>query len=306
MGLWRDALISGMPLSQTPEWGRAAAELQTEAFLIFSPERRTSALFLVSGSEAECVNGPVLDWDRIHDSKDLNEQISMSVYALLQAAPGVSKVMLRPRLDQAQFERLQAGLAFPIDGVDRSCTLQIPIQASRKEQWRDLSPRIRHEVTRGLREGAVASRLELESGLEGFWERVSPFYRARNLVIPSLNWVRRLLDEKGGISGDLISVRHESSQSLSEILVLQSGASGIYFYGHESRGRSCPNISLNALAQWEALQWARERGASFYDLNGLRHPEATETADYLGVDRYKRKYRGQEIFYFNPRIVFAG
>ena len=230
----------------------------------------------------------------------------MSVYALLQAAPGVSKVTLRPRLDQTQFERIQEGLAFPMDGVERSCTLQIPITSSPEEQWKGLSPRIRHEVSRARREGATSSRLELESGLQGFWDRVSSFYRARHLVIPPFHWVRTLLEDRAGLTGELITVRHEGSESLSEILILQSGASVVYLYGHESRGMACPNISLNALAQWEALQWARERGAAIYDLNGLRHPEATETGDYLGVDRYKRKYRGREIFYFNPRIVFAG
>ncbi|NDG85943.1 MAG: hypothetical protein EBX52_13020, partial [Proteobacteria bacterium] len=145
--LWRAMRLPDLPLSQELSWGRAVLAIESGAWIVFSPERRVSALFMISGTDAECVNGPVLDWSGIESARELNERIGTVVYALHQAHPALQNIRLRPRLLKEQFEFLRTHSAFPLDQVDRACTAVIRLKSTPEEQWRALPGRVRHEVS---------------------------------------------------------------------------------------------------------------------------------------------------------------
>jgi hypothetical protein len=105
----------------------------------------------------------------------------------------------------------------------------------------------------------------------------------------------------------LISASHEQSESSGEMLLLLCGGVGIYFFAHETRSETCPKISLNVCAQWEAIKICIRTGVRHYDLNGVSDPNSIEEGkeSYSGVDFYKRKFKGREVLYFNPIICFG-
>jgi peptidoglycan pentaglycine glycine transferase (the first glycine) len=90
-----------------------------------------------------------------------------------------------------------------------------------------------------------------------------------------------------------------TGEALAGVMAFALGRSAWYFYGASSdreRNRMAPY-----LAQWEAMRWARGRGAATYDLWGV--PDADEAAleaefetrhDGLwGVYRFKRGFGGR-------------
>ncbi len=92
-----------------------------------------------------------------------------------------------------------------------------------------------------------------------------------------------------------------AGQPLAGVMAFALGERAWYFYGASSdqeRPRMAPY-----LAQWEAIRWARSRGAHWYDLWGV--PDEDEAAleagfetraDGLwGVDRFKRGWGGQLV-----------
>ncbi|MBU6154612.1 MAG: hypothetical protein KGP28_09955 [Bdellovibrionales bacterium] len=307
--LYRDLYVPGFPLSQTLEWGYALRDEVQVPFVVFSPERRVASLFTVSGTLAECVNGPVLDWSRIHSARELNEQVSMVVYALHKSNSGLRSIRIRPRLQEKEFVFLREHLAFPLDQVDEARSMILDLQETEDAQLRALPARIRNEISRSLRSGVRVVSRETSDGISDFWGFTREFYRERGLPLPEEEWIRGLLfgNRDWALKSKLISAFHEESGSQASLLLVWFGGVALYFFAHEIRTSSCPKISLNVCAQWEAMMACIRSGVRHYDLNGVLAPhEASKEAEpYRGVDFYKRKFKGREVEYRSPTICFG-
>ncbi len=290
--------------SQTPDWGLAGIHLGVEPILVFSPERRISALFLRSGTEAECVNGPVYDWSCNRTAAEQNELIGMTVHALIQCRPNITRVTLRPRLQEKDLDSFLEKSAFPTDGVDRSSTLRLKLDTPEEGGlFESLGSRIRHEVRRAIRDHSRAEHLDAKMAIDDFWNRCSSFYTKKNLWLPSREWIHQLLarPDSGAL---LIRAIHEPSQSTCELLAFPAGRCVFNLFAAESRSTSCPNLSLNALAQWEAMRAFRARGYRTYDLNGISNP-GSHDPEFQGVDTYKRKFKGELLQFAHPLLRFG-
>ncbi len=306
--LWKRLSHHNTPVSQTLAWGKSIDSIHGKSILVFSPERNISGLFMIEGSRAECVNGPVLDWTSIQDASSLNEQVSLVVYALHQSHPQTTEVLLRPRLLESQFKFLEQHLAFPIEQCDQAQTMTLALKGDEQSLFLSLPAKIRHEIKRAENSNIEYSVRDARENLENFWSRTVEFYQSKSLFIPPHEWIKSLITNSvDPISSSIITVRHQPSQSVSEIMILHLHGISFYFYAYEMRTESCPNISLNTYAQWQALCLSQTKGSHTYDLNGLLHPSQKSEDDhhYRGVDFYKRKFKGQELNYFSPLIQFG-
>ena len=96
-------------------------------------------------------------------------------------------------------------------------------------------------------------------------------------------------------SGDtvLLLAEHEG-KLLAGIMVHRFGSEATYLYGASSEeGR---NLMPNHLLQAEAMQWARERGATRYDLFGIADTDDPDEP-LAGVTRFKAGFGGSTIHY---------
>ncbi|MCA9934214.1 MAG: peptidoglycan bridge formation glycyltransferase FemA/FemB family protein, partial [Anaerolineales bacterium] len=131
---------------------------------------------------------------------------------------------------------------------------------------------------------AFAQLMRLTGERDGFGVHATDYYkRAYEVFAP--DDVALLLAEFEG-------------RPLSAVMVFKNGPRAAYLYGassNEERNRM-PNYAV----QWAAIQWAKERGCTSYDLWGI--PDATpdeleaqfsERSDGLwGVYRFKRGFGG--------------
>ena len=299
------------PLSQTLAWGKAIETAQGNVITVFSPDQCAFALYHFNNEElAECTNGPCLNWNLIQDQQKLEQMLSTLVYAFHQAKPKVKKIKIKPRLEEAQFQFLEKNLSFPIDLIEKTQTLLVPVLQNEEDRWRHLSPRIRSEIKRSQKQDLVITTSEGIDGIELFWAELEKFYQLKKLFLPPLHWIQTFLIEgkKCGIESQRIKVEEKNSQSFCEILVLHFQSNSYYFFAHETRTPQCPKVSLNVIAQWEALRCASQNKTINYDLNGVLHPEQSEDqkTSYSGVDLYKRKFKGVLLNRLSPEIGFGG
>jgi hypothetical protein len=289
--------------SQTLAWAEASLTLGAGCHVIFSPESEISAVFILGEGHAECVNGPVFDWNALRSAEEQNELIGMCVHALLKSAPKTTSVSLRPRLEENELNLFEKRSAFPFDSVDRSATLEFDLQVeSERRLLQSLGQRIRHEINRSLRAGSQTTIIDPVSGIVDFWGKVMPFYRSRGLWIPDLTWAQAMC------RGPDVAIRiyrtvHPASGAEDQALVLKSGNRAYNLFSCSTRGEA--NLNLNALTQWTALRDQRASGVLKYDLNGILHPSASESGSFRGVDLHKRKFKGIEVRHSNPLIRFG-
>ncbi len=83
-----------------------------------------------------------------------------------------------------------------------------------------------------------------------------------------------------------------NGQLLAGIFVSVFARQAIYLYGASSNEQR--HLMPNYLLQWEAIRWAKSRGASSYDFWGIPETEA-EDESMAGVYRFKRGWGGRVV-----------
>ncbi len=134
---------------------------------------------------------------------------------------------------------------------------------------------------------AVYPLLQETSQRDGFPIHARAYYEA-------------LLRDMSGVSR-LTIARHDGDV-LAAVFVAAFGREAIYLHG--ASGALKRNLMPTYLIQWDAMQWARARGCTFYDLWGIpedvtdleAEPEAQE-GGLWGVYRFKRGFGGRLVRY---------
>ena len=81
---------------------------------------------------------------------------------------------------------------------------------------------------------------------------------------------------------------------LAGLIVHRFGKEATYLYGASSDEHR--NVMAPQLLQWEAMQWAKARGATRYDLFGIANSD-DEDDPLAGVTRFKAGYGGRVVHY---------
>ncbi len=135
---------------------------------------------------------------------------------------------------------------------------------------------------------AFYEMMQTTGGRDGFGVHSQEYYqRAYELFVPS-------------DSAELFVAEYEG-KPLAAVMVFISGNRAWYMYGASNNEER--NRMPTYLVQWEAMRWAKERGAVLYDLYGVpdydeahleKHFNGTQRNEGLwGVYRFKRGWGGE-------------
>jgi lipid II:glycine glycyltransferase (peptidoglycan interpeptide bridge formation enzyme) len=161
------------------------------------------------------------------------------------------------------------------------------IQAGWKPKWRyNTRLAVRHGVT--VREADTVedlarwyALLRVTSARDKFTTRSEEYYRRF--------WQ---MGRKDGATALLLA--EYEGMLLSGMIVHLFGDEATYVYGASSNEHR--NVMAPQLLQWEAMQWARARGATRYDLFGIAATD-DEHDPLAGVSRLKAGYGGRVVHY---------
>ena len=212
-------------------------------------------------------------------------------------ASGAFALILEPNADDPEADGL-AGLGFTPSAmsIQPATSLRVELRGSEEEILDRMHQKTRYNIGLAGRRGVsvrpwgdpqgFAAMLRATGDRQGFGVHTPAYYRdAYNLFHPR-GEAELLLAEKDG-------------ESLAALMVFGCGPGAWYLYGASTTSRR--ELMATYLLQWEAMRWARGRGAAWYDLWGV--PDASleeleagfeERKDGLwGVYRFKRGFGGQ-------------
>jgi lipid II:glycine glycyltransferase (peptidoglycan interpeptide bridge formation enzyme) len=162
-----------------------------------------------------------------------------------------------------------------------------------------MKPKTRYNIGLARKKGVLARAAQTPADVERFLDLLRATGRRDGFGVHAPDYYRRAYDLFHAAGQCELLLAEYEGQALAGVMVFALGKRAWYFYGAssgEERQRMAPY-----LAQWEAMRWARARGALSYDLWGV--PDEDEPAleaqfeqrrDGLwGVYRFKRGFGGQ-------------
>jgi Acetyltransferase (GNAT) domain len=217
----------------------------------------------------------------------------------LQAAGSVS-LTVNPYWAQAEARQIEAGLGalgfVPLvrRNAPHSHSLVIDLTRSETDIFGSFRESTRRAIKRAQKMGLVVAPAEAEQDMEAF-HHLSIRAAAANGLQPLERgylvrlWQQCLADQRYGLC---LLARYQG-QLVSAHIALKHGVRAEYVYAPSwlDCHRDLPKNHLNV---WEAVQWARARGCSTYDMGGyvLNAPEGSQVA---GVNQFKLGFTRTQV-----------
>ena len=279
---------SGWQPTRLALWDEQAHQMVAAAQIL---RRGAPLLPLGVGHLAYLPKGPVIDWSQT----PICEAFFSQLHVLLRKQ-GAIALLLEPGPEIDTIEGAAATKYLAACGTRRTHAIQ-PLRtivldlapeeeallAQMKEKWRY---NVRLAARKGVTVRDAASiedlrlwydLLQVTSQRDQFGVHTFDYYRrAWELFVPS-GKARLLLAEHEG-------------RLLAGIFVALFAHQGLYLYGASSN--ELRQLMPNYLLQWEAIRWAKQRGARLYDFWGIPDTDAEEEA-MAGVYRFKRGWGGR-------------
>ena len=159
--------------------------------------------------------------------------------------------------------------------------------AQMKEKWR-------YNVRLGSRKGVTVRVAETRADVEAWYRLLQTTGERDDFGIHTLDYYARaweLFAPSG--QGRLLLAEHEG-QLLAGIFLGLFARQAIYLYGASSNEQR--QLMPNYVLQWEAIRWAKSRGARQYDFWGI--PATNDESEAMaGVYRFKSGWGGRVVQY---------
>lgn len=182
-------------------------------------------------------------------------------------------------------------------------TIIIDLKRPLEEIWGALDKRARWGVRK-------AERLGLEAKVADNWQEWEEYYhlhvlhsREKQYPTSPRSFFREMFKLHDKNMSRLFIAKHEE-QMIAGSLFLAYKENMVFL--QNSSSDTFRKFNPNNLLQWKSIEWAKENGATTYDINGLPPEETT----YLrGIYDYKKRWDGRVhwfYYYVNRRALYAG
>jgi lipid II:glycine glycyltransferase (peptidoglycan interpeptide bridge formation enzyme) len=169
----------------------------------------------------------------------------------------------------------------------------VDLKASEDEMLARQKQKTRYNIRLAAKKGVVVSQARPDD--VGRWYRLYEVTARRDgFVIHGLDYYRDVLAILQPAGMAALMLAHHEGDLLAGIVVFAFGDKAQYIYGASSTEKR--NFMAPYLLQWEGMRWARNQGASIYDLWGIPD-RLEENEDLWGVYRHKRGYGGEIVRY---------
>jgi lipid II:glycine glycyltransferase (peptidoglycan interpeptide bridge formation enzyme) len=276
-------------LLQSAAWGELKARHGWRPLRLLGETAGAQVLirrFIPGLSLAYVPRGPVGDWRPL-------------LPTIIEAArdAGTFALVLEPDADDPQAVDLEAlGFVRAARSVQPATSLRVDLRGEEAEILGRMHQKTRYNIGLASRRGVVvrpwadpdgfAAMLRATGDRQGFGVHTHGYYRDAYELFHPQGEAEILLAEKNG-------------DALGALMVFGCGSGSWYLYGASTTTHR--ELMATYLLQWEAMRWARRRGAAWYDLWGV--PDAsrdeleagfeTRSDGLWGVYRFKRGFGGE-------------
>jgi peptidoglycan pentaglycine glycine transferase (the first glycine) len=176
-------------------------------------------------------------------------------------------------------------------------TVRIDLRGPVEEILASMRSATRQKIRKATRKGIVV-REAGASGLAAFGEVLAATGRRQGFAPYPVAYYAEILEQFGdGQRATLLLAEHEG-EVLSGAVIVGYGDTVVYKMGGWSGDSTAPRP--NELMHWQAMQWAKERGYRYYDLDGISPSVAR--AVLAGEELPESGHRGPTFF----KLGFGG
>jgi len=184
-----------------------------------------------------------------------------------------------------------AGWRFSQDQVQFRNTVQLDLRQSQDELLAAMKQKTRYNIRLAARKGVMVRR-GTRDDLGLLFRMYAETAERDGFIIRPLSYYRNAWGSfiEAGLACPLIA--EYQGEALGAVILFAFGERAWYMYG-ASRDAHRDKMP-NQLLQWEAICWARDQGASIYDMWGAPN-EFVEQDPMYGVWRFKEGFGGQVV-----------
>lgn len=307
--IW-DRFVEEHPLGhvlQSWEWGELKAttgwqpvrlalwNTQTQRIVAAAQVLRRGAphVPLWCGHLAYVPRGPLLDWSQAELSitffKQLDRFLRRQGALALRIEPGLEADAPQVQYMQKYLPALSARSVPPVQPWR---TIMLDLRASEDELRARMKEKWRYNIGLAARRGVQVRVASVLADVQAWYSLLQTTGERDQFGIHTLDYYvqvwKRLAEQEQAV---LLLAEYEG-QLLAGIFVTLFAREAIYLYGASSNEHR--NRMPNYLLQWEAIRWARQRGALRYDLWGI--PETDDEDEAMaGVYRFKSGWGGRVV-----------
>lgn len=250
---------------------------------------------LALGHLAYIPRGPVLDWQQPELAhiffSQLDRYVRKQGALALRWEPDV-EVGTPDGEAMERFIRTRRAATVPPVQPGRSIVLDLApdeerLLAQMKEKWR-------YNVRLGTRKGVQVRQASSPADVQAWYTLLQTTGDRDQFGIHSLAYYQRVWELYAPTDNLRLLLAEHDGQLLAGIMVVIMGSQAIYLYGASSNQQR--QLMPNYVLQWEAMRWAKQRGAQLYDFWGIPASDAEDEA-MAGVYRFKRGWGGRIVQY---------
>jgi Uncharacterized protein involved in methicillin resistance len=250
------------------------------------------------GHLAYIPRGPVLDWSQpavcTFFLSELHRYLRGHGALALRCEPDVEEGTAQGELVRQCFSASGIGSIRHVHAVQPLRTILLDLAPSETELLAQMKEKWRYNVRLGSRKGVTVRDATSLADVSTWYALLQTTGERDSFGIHTLAYyqeVWQLYAPSGAVR--LLLAEHEG-QLLAGIFVGLIAGQAIYLYGASSNEQR--KLMPNYVLQWEAIRWARERGARSYDFWGIPDTDAEDEA-MAGVYRFKRGWGGRVVQY---------
>ena len=280
---------------QSWEWAEAQATLGHKIFrlAVFNADKTPALAFIYKiaakrGTFLFCPHGPLLDWDREEDFKELiaylkqlAEREKCSFIRLSPLAPASEKI-------KKLFKKYSFREA-PIHMMHPELTWQLDIAPSEIELFKNMEKINRYSIKRALKLGVEIKSYSDTKNIGEFYKLYLQTAKRQGFVPFSQDYIAKEFEIFSCQNKILLYFALYRGETVATAIIIF--ANGSAFYHHGASIRKYSNIPAAELLQWRAIKEARRRNLAIYNFWGIA-PETTGNHPWLGLSKFKKGFGG--------------
>lgn len=273
--------------------------------------KTVSPLPLSLGHLAYIPRGPVLDWQQpaLYETffALLDTYLRRQGAVVLRWDPDVAD-------DTAVYQSLQKYLrargSRNVPPVQPLRTIVLDLEPPEERLLAQMKEKWRYNIRLGTRKGVTIRVAQSSEDVRSWYQLLQTTGERDQFGVHNENyyvWVWETFAPRNELR--LLLAEHNGTL-LAGIFVSVLGGQAIYLYGASSNEQR--QLMPNYVLQWEAIRWAKQRGARLYDFWGIPATDSEDEA-MSGVYRFKRGWGGRILRYaggyehvYRPLIMILG
>jgi len=311
-----DAFISNQPtghLLQSWGWGELKASVgwhhlrlalwdREQQSIIAAAQvlRRTAAhLPLPAGHLAYIPRGPVCDWSCPAVTSPFpypTYQIMLSELNRYLKRQGALALQMEPALEVGKQQSteitkyLHAGGFHAVQTIQPARTILLDITSDEESLLAHMKEKWRYNLRLAERKGVQVRAAQTVEDVRSWYELLQTTGERDEFGIHTIDYYLQAWRIFAARSQARLLLAEHDGRLLAGIFVGFMAKQAIYLYGASSNEQR--NLMPNYLLQWEAIRWAKSKGATTYDFWGI--PETDDEHEAMaGVYRFKSGWGGK-------------